>query len=200
MTWSTTIYSLRSWYGRTIYHQAIWLEKILCLFNCFASRAVYIEVTNALNTDSFIQVLGRFMARRSPVRSIKSDNGTSFVKAANELKKALNEMNHEQVKRYFQKNGSDWITWENNLPAASHMGGAWDSLIRTARKILDVLVKTHSCSLIGENFRTILAETVGIINSRLLTMETLSNVSSQIPLARSNRVTQKTNVVLLPPG
>ena len=50
------------------------------------------------------------MARRSPVRSIKSDNGTNFVKAANELKKALNEMNHEQVKRYFQKNGSDWIT------------------------------------------------------------------------------------------
>ena len=50
------------------------------------------------------------MAKRSPVRSIKSDNGTSFVKAANELKKALNEMNHEQVKRYFQKNGSDWIT------------------------------------------------------------------------------------------
>ena len=80
------------------------------------------------------------------------------------------------------------------------MGGAWDSLIQTARKILDVLVKTHSCSLNGENFRTILAETVGIINSRLLTMETLSDVSSQIPLARSNRVMQKTNVVLLPSG
>ena len=157
MSWSTTIYSLWGWYVRTIYHQAIWLEKILCLFNCFASRAIYIEVANALNTDSFIQVLGRFMARRSPVRSIKSDNGTNFVKAANELKKALNEMNHEQVKRYFQKNGSDRITWENNLSAASHMGGAWDSLIRTARKILDVLVKTRSCSLNGENFRTILA-------------------------------------------
>ena len=32
-------------------------------------------------------------------------------------------MNHEQVKHYLQMNGSEWITWENNPPAASHMGG-----------------------------------------------------------------------------
>ena len=85
------------------------LKRYCALFTCFASRAVHIEVTNALDTDSFIQALRRFIARRSSIRSIRSDNGTNFVGAANELRKALDEMNHEQVKHYLQKNGNDWM-------------------------------------------------------------------------------------------
>ena len=135
----------------------------------------------------FIQALKRFIARRDPFRSIRSDNGTNFVGAANELRKALDEMNHKQVKHYLQNHGSDWITWENNPPAASHMGGILERQIQTAWTILDALLKTHSCSLNDENFRTLLAET-------------LSDVNSQIPLSPSNLPTQKTSVVLLPPG
>ena len=85
--------------------------KIYCtLFTCFASRAVHTEVTNTLDTDTFIQALQRFMARPGLVRSIRSDNGTNLIGAANELRKALDEMNCGQVKHYLQKNGSDWIT------------------------------------------------------------------------------------------
>ena len=159
----------------------------ICTF--FASRAVHTEVTNALDTDSFMQTLRRFIARRGPVRLIRSDNVTNFVGAANELRKALDEMNHEQVKHYLQKNGSDWNTWENNPPAASHMGGIWERQIRTARTILDALLKTHSCSLNDEKFRTLLAETERIINYRPLTVETLSYIYSQIPLSPSNLLT-----------
>ena len=83
------------------------LKRYCALSTCFANRAVHIEVTNALDTDSFIQALRRFIARRGPVRSIRSENGTNFVGAANELRKALDEMNHEQVKYYLQKNGRD---------------------------------------------------------------------------------------------
>ena len=86
------------------------LKRYFALLTCFASRAVGIEVTNALDTDSFIQAIRRFIARRGPVRSIRSDNGTNFVETANELRKALDEMNQEQVKHYLQKNGNDWIT------------------------------------------------------------------------------------------
>ena len=97
------------------------------------------------------------MARQCPVRSIKSDNGTNLVGTANELRKALDEMNYEQVKRDLQKNGSDWMTWENNQPAALHRGGIWKRQIRIARTILETLLNTHSCSLNDENFRTLLA-------------------------------------------
>ena len=173
------------------------LKRYCALNTCFASRAVHIEVTNALDTDLFIQAWRSFISRRGPVRSIRSDNGTNFVGAE---RKALDEMNHEQVKHYLQKNGTDWITWENNPPAASNMGAIWERQIRTARTILDALLKTRSCSLNDENFRTLSAETEGIINSRLLTVETLRNVDSQIPLSPYNLLTQKTSAILPPPG
>ena len=105
------------------------LKGYCAIFTCFASRAVHIEVTNALDTDSFIQVLRRFIARQGPARSIRSDNGTNFTNASNELRKGIDKINHQQVKHYLQKNGSDCITWENNPSAASHMGGMWKSQI-----------------------------------------------------------------------
>ena len=80
------------------------------------------------------------------------------------------------------------------------MGAIWERQIRTARTILDALLKIRSCSLNDENFRTLSAETEGIINSRLLTVETLRNVDSQIPLLPYNLLTQKTSVILPPPG
>ena len=83
------------------------LKRYSALFTYFANGAFYIEVTNALGTKSFIQALRRFIARRGPVRSIRLDNSINFDRAANELRKVLDEMNHEQVKHYLQKNGSD---------------------------------------------------------------------------------------------
>ena len=109
-------------------------------------------------------------------------------------------MNHELVKHYLQKNGSDWTTWENNPSAASHLGGIWERQIRITRTILDGLLKTHSYSLSDENVKTLLAETEGIINSRPLTVETLSDANSQILLSPSNLLTHKTSIVLPPPG
>ena len=55
------------------------LKRYCVLFTCFAGRAVHIEVSNAMDTDSFIQALRRFIARRGAVRSVRSDNGTNFV-------------------------------------------------------------------------------------------------------------------------
>ncbi|XP_028403950.1 uncharacterized protein LOC114526541 [Dendronephthya gigantea] len=51
------------------------------LFMCLASRAVHIEVSDSLDTDSFLQALRRFISRRGPVQEIRSDQGTNFVGA-----------------------------------------------------------------------------------------------------------------------
>ena len=80
------------------------------------------------------------------------------------------------------------------------MGRVWEHQNQTARTILDVLLKTHSCISNNGNSRTLLTETEGIINSRPLTVETLSDSKNRIPLSPSNLLTQKTNVVLPPPG
>ena len=83
------------------------LKRYCALFTCFASRAVHIEVTCTMGTDSFIQALRRFMARRGKVRSIRSGNGTNFVGIANKLRKALEEMNQDQIRDYILQNGTD---------------------------------------------------------------------------------------------
>ena len=86
-----------------------------------------------------------------------------------------------------------------NTPAASHMGGAWEQQIQSARSILLSRLKTHSQSWNDESFCTLM-EKVGIMNSRPLTVETLSDVSSYKPLSPSDLLTIKLKVVLPPAG
>ena len=83
------------------------LKRYGALFPCFTCRAIHIEVTNALGTNSFILALRRFMARRGAVRSIWSDNGTDFVGTRNELQQGFKEMNHDKIKNFLQENRAD---------------------------------------------------------------------------------------------
>ena len=63
-----------------------------CLFTCLTTRAVHIETADTLDTNSFINCLYRFMARRGEPRLIRSDNGTNFVGAERELRKEMETM------------------------------------------------------------------------------------------------------------
>ena len=47
------------------------LKRYGALFTCLASRAIHVEMTKDLETDSFILALRRFIARRRNVRSIR---------------------------------------------------------------------------------------------------------------------------------
>ena len=153
-----------------------------------------------METDSFIQALHRFMVRQGKVRSIRSDNGTNFVGTDSELRKALKEMNQEQIRDYLLQNGTDWVRWYKNPPGASHMGGVWEDQIQSARNILAALPKTHGQGLNDKGLRTLVAETEAIINSRLQTVESLSDVNSEIPLSPTNLLTMKNDVIMPPPG
>ena len=50
------------------------VKRYGAMFTCLARRAVHIEVSNSITTDSFIQALRRLIARRGNVRQIGSDN------------------------------------------------------------------------------------------------------------------------------
>ncbi|KAL2083669.1 hypothetical protein ACEWY4_021442 [Coilia grayii] len=67
------------------------------LFTCLTIRAVHIKVATSLDTDSFINALRRFVARRGQVQELRSDNGTNFVGAERELKRAIEEWNQERI-------------------------------------------------------------------------------------------------------
>lgn len=77
------------------------------LFTCMASRAIHIEVASSLDTNSFIHALRRFIARRGPVKQIRSDNGTNFVGANKELLKALKEMDSDLIQQKLCQFGTE---------------------------------------------------------------------------------------------
>ena len=60
-------------------------------FTCLVTTAVHLEVARSLQTDSFINVLRRFVARRGPLSDIYFDNGTNFVGAHCETQESLQE-------------------------------------------------------------------------------------------------------------
>ena len=66
-------------------------------------------------------------------------------------------MGHLKIKNYLQGNGTDWILWHKNPPGA-HMGRVWERQTRTARGILEGLLKADGQSLNDDALRTLMAE------------------------------------------
>ena len=67
------------------------------IFTCLAIRAIHIEVAPSLDTDSFINALRHFIARRGQVQELRSDNGTNFIGAERELRTAIEQWNQSQI-------------------------------------------------------------------------------------------------------
>jgi transposase InsO family protein len=161
------------------------------VFTCLVSRAVHLEVAQSLDSDSFIHALRRFLARRGNIRELHSDNGSNFVGAEKELRLALAEMNQDCVTIELRKLGIDW---KFNPPHASHMGGAWERIIRSVRKILQGLMEEQSLDL--ESLQTLFCEVEAILNSRPLVY---SSDDTQA-LTPNHILTGKTGVTVPPPG
>ena len=128
------------------------------------TRAVHLEVVKSMETDSFINALRRFVARRGPPSDIYSDNGTNFVGADRELKQSLQEWNQSQIADVLSQKG---IQWHFNPPAAPHFGGIWERLVQSCKKALKVVL--HGQVVTDEVLETAFAETEALVNSRPLT-------------------------------
>jgi hypothetical protein len=75
-----------------------------------------------MDLNSFLNAYRRFVCRRGPVRQLRSDNGSNFVCARNELQKAFAEMDDKIIQQELLKDNCDWINFRMNPPYASHMG------------------------------------------------------------------------------
>ena len=176
------------------------LKRYGALFTCLSSRAIHIEVANSLSSDSFINAFRRFTAMRGPVKLLRSDQGTNFVGAELELKKALKEMDHTKVKLFLTEVGCEYPEFRMNTPSASHAGGVWERQIRSVRRVLQALMDHSGTQLDEESLRTFMYEAMAVVNSRPLTVNTLNDPTSLEPLTPNHLLTMKSSVVLPLPG
>ncbi|XP_017472771.1 PREDICTED: uncharacterized protein LOC108363797 [Rhagoletis zephyria] len=132
------------------------------VFTCMTIRAVHIEISPSLSTDSFLLVLKMFISRRGVPRQIISDNGTNFRGTSRILADEIERLSSDALVRKHPE-----IEWAFIPPAAPHMGGAWERMIRTVKAVLmDILPKSF---LREEVLRAALADVENIINMRPLT-------------------------------
>ncbi|XP_026666969.1 uncharacterized protein LOC113463933 [Ceratina calcarata] len=134
------------------------------LFTCLTTRAVFIELAHSLSTDSAIMAFRRFTSRRGTPVCVYSDNGTNFKGMDKELQQALKDINRSEIDSFAVENNIDW---KFNPPTASHMGGAWERLIRSVKIALAIVLKEQAPK--EEVMLTLLAEIEHSVNSRPLT-------------------------------
>ena len=163
------------------------------LFTCLTIRAVHIEIAHSLDTDSFVNSLRRFIARRGPPQEIRSDNGTNFVAGEREIRDAVRSWNQQTIHdTLLAKN----VKWRFNPPSGSHHGGVWERCIRSTRKILQAILKEQT--ICDESLATLMCEVEAIMNGRPLTK--VSDDPRDLEALTPNHLLLLQSGPTLPPG
>ncbi|XP_017468972.1 PREDICTED: uncharacterized protein LOC108360974 [Rhagoletis zephyria] len=145
--------------GNQIVRQKVWIAVFVCL----KTRAVHLDLVTDLTTIAFIACYERFVSRRGRCERIYSDNGTAFVGAAKDIKRAMESWHKEDVFQHLSVKGTEWRFM---TPAAPHQGGIYEAAVKS--------MKHHLVRVIGlrvlpfEQLRTLLAQVEAILNSRPL--------------------------------
>jgi len=139
-----------------------------CMWVCFVTKAVHIELVGDLTTQSFMNALKRFCDRRGLVSDIYSDNATNFVGANRqlvELRTLFWSPEHQEKLQTFTANNG--IRWHFIPPRSPHFGGLWEAAIKSMKSHL---FKTlGNVSLTFEELYSVLVRVEAILNSRPIT-------------------------------
>lgn len=178
------------------------VKRYIVVFVCLVTKATHIEVAYSLDTSAFIMAFRRFVSVRGHCNYLRLDNSTTHHGAQSELGRALSEMDLDKVRKDLGRDHlCEVVHFNYNCPYASNWGGLFERTIGTIRRPLEQMLKNQpGRRLDDEMFLTLLKEIESLINHKPYNLEQLSEESGISPLAPINFLTQKSRVLLPPPG
>ena len=145
------------------------VKAYICIFVCEDTRAVHLELTNNMTTEEFLLAYRRMVSRRGVPKIIRSDNQTTFHKAAKVFKttRQRTKLANINAKDVENKLANEHVKWKFITERASHRGGHWE---RVCRQIKEPLRRVLGKALLTYiEMYTVLTSIEATINSRPLT-------------------------------
>ncbi|XP_058063849.1 uncharacterized protein LOC131213750 [Anopheles bellator] len=170
------------------------MDVYVCIFVCFATKAVHLEVVEDQSTQAFISGLMRFVSLRGRPNVIYCDNGRNFVGAARELHRLRDVFNDAQFQHHVVELAADeGICFSFIPPRSPNFGGLWEANINVAKRLLKAASRGARLRLI--EMQTFMHQISAILNSRPLTatrtspedVEALTFLSGAPPLTLRQR-------------
>jgi len=158
-----------TWWISCVRSHWYWLlrAKPVCVFICFATKAIHLELIKDLSTVSSPHGLKRCICTRRRPRHIWSDNATNFVGDRNELlelRRLFLSSDHQRATLDFCL--AEAIDWYFIHPRSPHFGGLWEATVKIAKHHFYRAVGT--AVLAFEELRTLVCHISAIVSSRPL--------------------------------
>lgn len=153
-------FSIRNGIGRGTQSHKVWVVVFICL----STKAVHIDYVDDCSTQAFLNTFRRFSYQFGLPSDLYSDNATTFKGADRELKSYLKKIQADpEIRIRFSQ---DDVNWHFLPPSAPHFGGLWEAGVKSLKKYLKPQL-AHVTPTVDE-FRTVLSEIQGLLNSRPL--------------------------------
>ena len=132
-----------------------------CLFTCFVTRAIHIELCEDLSTENFLFAFTRLISRRGLPTMVWSDNATTFKAADKELCRLYNAVNWLKIQEHCTTKG---IYWQFGTAHAPWTNGIVERLVRTVKDALSGIISNSLLRI--RHLESVLIECEGIVNNR----------------------------------
>ncbi|XP_075150551.1 uncharacterized protein LOC142224655 [Haematobia irritans] len=146
--------------------QAPYQKGYVCIFVCFSTKAVHLELCSSLSSASFLAAFARFVGRRGLPMKIMSDNGTNFVGTERSLRYEISQFIKNTSNNVRAKYTPQGLQWSFLPPNAPHMGGLWEAAVKSFKMHFKKVTQNHKYTF--EEFTTLLTRIEAVLNSRPL--------------------------------
>ncbi len=137
----------------------------VCLFTCFAIRAIHLEIASDMTGPQFLNCLRRFIAQCGQPSTVISDNAPQFKVVDKTLDYSWNTvLTDSNVIDYCSHSK---ITWKFITQYSPWRGGMYERMVGLTKRVLRRALGRNIVTF--ETLITYLAEAEAIVNSRPLT-------------------------------